>query len=61
MGKASVKIGDTPFSFADGIGKAGGTLGGTEGMVKLGLNSGFTSGVKGTGALAEVVKIDKSL
>ena len=59
MGKASVKIGDTPFSF--GNGKGGGTLGGTEGMVKLGVNSGFTSGVKGTGALAEVVKIDKSL
>lgn len=61
MGKASVKIGDTPFKFADDIGKAGGTLAGTEGMVKLGLNSGLTSGVKGTGALAEVVKIDKAL
>lgn len=61
MGKASVKIGDTPFVLAGGNGSAGGTLGGTEGMVKLGLSSGFTSGVKGTGALAEVVKIDKSL
>nr|WP_294906291.1 hypothetical protein [uncultured Lacibacter sp.] len=61
MGKASVKIGDTPFVLAGGNGSAGGTLGGTEGVVKLGLNSGFTSGVKGTGALAEVVKIDKSL
>jgi tetratricopeptide (TPR) repeat protein len=61
MGKASVKIGDTPFSLAGGNGSAGGTMGGTEGMVKLGINSGFTSGVKGTGALAEVVKIDKSL
>lgn len=61
MGKASVKIGDTPFSLAGGNGSAGGTLGGTEGVVKFGLNSGFTSGVKGTGALAEVVKIDKSL
>ncbi len=61
MGKASVKIGDTPFSLAGGGASAGGTLGGTEGMVKLGLNSGFTSGVKGTGALAEVVKIDRSL
>ena len=61
MGKASVKIGDTPFVLAGGNGSAGGTLGGTEGVVKYGLNSGFTSGVKGTGALAEVVKIDKSL
>ena len=61
MGKASVKIGDTPFVLAGGNGSAGGTLGGTEGVVKFGLNSGFTSGVKGTGALAEVVKIDKSL
>lgn len=61
MGKASVKIADTPFVLAGGNGSAGGTLGGTEGVVKLGLNSGFTSGVKGTGALAEVVKIDKSL
>ena len=61
MGKASVKIGDTPFSLAGGNGSAGGTLGGTEGVVKFGLNSGFTSGVKGTDALAEVVKIDKSL
>jgi tetratricopeptide (TPR) repeat protein len=61
MGKASVKIGDTPFSLAGGNGSAGGTLGGTEGMIKLGMNSGLTSGVKGTGALAEVVKIDKSL
>jgi tetratricopeptide (TPR) repeat protein len=61
MGKASVKIGDTPFVLAGGNGSAGGTLGGTEGMVKLGFNSGFTSGVKGTGALAEVVEIDKSL
>jgi tetratricopeptide (TPR) repeat protein len=61
MGKASVKIGDTPFVLAGGNGSAGGTLGGTEGMVKLGLNSGFTSVAKGTGALAEVVKIDKSL
>jgi tetratricopeptide (TPR) repeat protein len=61
MGKASVKIGDTPFVLAGGNGSAGGTLGGTEGIVKYGLNSGFTSGVKGTGALAEVVKIDKSL
>jgi len=61
MGKASVKIGDTPFVLAGGNGSAGGTLGGTEGVVKFGLNSGFTSGVKGTGALAGVVKIDKSL
>lgn len=61
MGKASVKIGDTPFVLAGGNGSAGGTLGGTEGVVKYGLNSGFTSAVKGTGALAEVVKIDKSL
>ncbi|NCU03205.1 MAG: hypothetical protein GXC73_04390 [Chitinophagaceae bacterium] len=61
MGKASVKIGDTPFVLAGGNGSAGGTLGGTEGVVKYGLDSGFTSGVKGTGALAEVVKIDKSL
>jgi len=61
MGKASVKIGDTPFVLAGGKESAGGTLGGTEGVVKFGLNSGFTSGVKGTGALAGVVKIDKSL
>jgi tetratricopeptide (TPR) repeat protein len=61
MGKASVKIGDTPFSLAGGNGSAGGTLGGTEGLIKLGLSSGLSSGVKGTGALAEVVKIDKSL
>ena len=61
MGKASVKIGDTPFALAGGNGSAGGTLGGSEGVVKYGLNSGFTSGVKGTGALATVVKIDKSL
>jgi tetratricopeptide (TPR) repeat protein len=61
MGKASVKIGDTPFVLAGGNGSAGGTLGGTEGVVRYGLNSGFTSGVKGTGALAGVVKIDKSL
>ena len=61
MGKASVKIGDTPFVLAGGNGSAGGTIGGTEGVVKYGLNSGFTSGVKGTGALADVVKIDKSL
>ncbi len=61
MGKTSVKIGDSPFKIAGGNGSAGGTAGGTEGMVKYGLNSGFSSGVKGTGALAEVVKIDKSL
>jgi tetratricopeptide (TPR) repeat protein len=61
MGKASVKIGDTPFGFAGGNGSAGGTLGGTEGVVKLGINSGFTSGVKGTGGLAGLVKIDRGL
>ncbi|QNA44581.1 tetratricopeptide repeat protein [Lacibacter sediminis] len=61
MGKAEVKIGDTPFTFAGGNGSAGGIIGSTEGTVKLGINSGFTSGVEGNGALAEVVKIDKSL
>lgn len=61
MGKAEVKIGDTPFTFAGGGGSAGGIVGSTEGTIKLGINSGFTSGVEGNGALAEVVKIDKSL
>lgn len=60
-GTAQVKIGDTPASIADGIAKVGGTIAAVEGGYTLGLNSGFTSSVKGKGIIADFVKIDQSL
>lgn len=61
MGKAQVKIADNPFSFVDGIAKAGGTAAGAEGVVTLGIHSGFNSSVKGKGVIADFVKIDTPL
>jgi hypothetical protein len=60
-GTASVKIGDTPAGIADGIAKVGGTVAGVEGGYTLGLNSGFSSNVKGKGVIADFIKIDQSL
>ncbi|WP_407520238.1 hypothetical protein PDL71_09275 [Lacibacter sp. MH-610] len=56
MGKASVKIADNPISVGE-KGKIGGTIGGIEGGYTLGMNSGWKSYVKGTGALADFIKI----
>jgi len=60
-GSASVKIGDTPIGIANGIAKVGATVAGVEGGYTLGINSGFSSAVKGKGIIADFIKIDRSL
>jgi hypothetical protein len=60
IGKASVKIGDTPFELPGGV-KAGGVFAGVEGGYTLGINSGFNSAVKGKGIIADFIKIDTPL
>lgn len=59
LGKAEVGLGDTPFN--GGPIKVGGTIAGIKGEYQLGINSGYTSEVKGIGVLAEFVKINRSL
>ena len=60
-GKASVGISTDPTEIAEGIKKAGSTVAGIEGGYSLGINSGFSSSVKGKGVIADFIKIDKSL
>jgi tetratricopeptide (TPR) repeat protein len=55
---ASVKVGGTPLSIADGIAEVGGTIAAVEGGYSLGINSGFNVSVKGKGLLSDVIKYE---
>jgi tetratricopeptide (TPR) repeat protein len=55
---ASVKLGGTPLSVAEGIAKVGGTIAGIDGGYSLGVNSGFNVSVKGKGLLFDVIKYE---
>ena len=48
MGKAEVKIGDTPFTFAGGNGSAGGIIGSTEGHGFVHVRRGLAQGAART-------------
>lgn len=58
-GKYEVGVSDTPIKL--GMIKLGTTIAGVEANHSWGINSGFTSNVKGKGVLADFIKIDKSL
>lgn len=59
-GKYEVGVSDTPIKIGKII-KVGTTVAGVEANYSVGINSGFTSNVKGKGVLADFIKIDKSL